>query len=126
MLCDRYDVTAGRVDAGGGLNGALLRAGLADEISVVVAPYLAAGASAGQPALIPGSMGTFSYMLAGIEGGGAFYSTCHGAGRVMSRHQALCTSAGCRCGSGWRRPASRCAAHQRGAWPRKHPRPARM
>ena len=43
---------------------------------------------AGQPVLIPGSMGTYSYVLAGIEGGGAFASTCHGAGRVMSRHQA--------------------------------------
>ena len=43
----------------------------------------------GQPVLIPGSMGTFSYVLAGIPGGGAFASTCHGAGRVMSRHQAL-------------------------------------
>ena len=49
---------------------------------------------AGQPVLIPGSMGTFSYVLAGIEGGGAFYSTCHGAGRVMSRHQALHTVSG--------------------------------
>jgi len=49
---------------------------------------------AGQPVLIPGSMGTFSYVLAGIEGGGAFYSTCHGAGRVMSRHQALRTVSG--------------------------------
>jgi tRNA-splicing ligase RtcB (3'-phosphate/5'-hydroxy nucleic acid ligase) len=45
-------------------------------------------AEAGQPVLIPGSMGTASYVLAGTEGGGAFYSTCHGAGRVMSRHQA--------------------------------------
>ena len=44
---------------------------------------------AGQPVLIPGSMGTFSYVLTGIRGGGAFASTCHGAGRVMSRHQAL-------------------------------------
>jgi 2,5-diamino-6-(ribosylamino)-4(3H)-pyrimidinone 5'-phosphate reductase len=35
-----------RVDAGGGLNGALLRAGLADEVSVVIAPYLAARAAA--------------------------------------------------------------------------------
>jgi tRNA-splicing ligase RtcB len=43
----------------------------------------------GQPVLIPGSMGTFSYVLAGVPGGGAFCSTCHGAGRVMSRHQAL-------------------------------------
>ena len=42
----------------------------------------------GQPVLIPGSMGTYSYVLAGIPGGGAFASTCHGAGRVMSRHQA--------------------------------------
>jgi tRNA-splicing ligase RtcB len=48
----------------------------------------------GQPVLIPGSMGTCSYVLAGIPGGGAFASTCHGAGRVMSRHQALRTVSG--------------------------------
>jgi len=45
-------------------------------------------------------MGTFSYVLAGIEGGGAFYSTCHGAGRVMSRHQAARTVSGTQL---WRR-----------------------
>ncbi len=43
---------------------------------------------AGQPVLIPGSMGTSSYVLTGVTGGGAFFSTCHGAGRVMSRHHA--------------------------------------
>jgi len=43
----------------------------------------------GQPVLIPGSMGTASYVLAGVEGGGAFHSTCHGAGRAMSRHAAM-------------------------------------
>ena len=43
---------------------------------------------AGQPVLIPGSMGTASYVLAGVPGGGAFGSACHGAGRRMSRHQA--------------------------------------
>src|SRR5574341_1591125 len=42
----------------------------------------------GQPVLVPGSMGTASYVLAGVPGGGAFWSTCHGAGRRMSRHQA--------------------------------------
>ncbi|MGH3328975.1 MAG: RtcB family protein [Streptomycetales bacterium] len=42
----------------------------------------------GQPVLIPGSMGTSSYVLTGVAGGGAFFSTCHGAGRVQSRHQA--------------------------------------
>ncbi len=42
----------------------------------------------GQPVLIPGSMGTASHVLAGVEGGGAFHSTCHGAGRAMSRHAA--------------------------------------
>lgn len=43
----------------------------------------------GQPVIIPGSMGTASYVLAGTEKGEeAFYSTCHGAGRTMSRHAA--------------------------------------
>jgi tRNA-splicing ligase RtcB (3'-phosphate/5'-hydroxy nucleic acid ligase) len=42
----------------------------------------------GQPVLIPGSMGTASYVLRGVIGGGAFASTCHGAGRVQSRTQA--------------------------------------
>jgi len=45
---------------------------------------------AGQPVLIPGSMGTASYVLIGTkEGEEAFYSTCHGAGRTMSRHAAI-------------------------------------
>jgi tRNA-splicing ligase RtcB (3'-phosphate/5'-hydroxy nucleic acid ligase) len=57
----------------------------------------------GQPVLIGGSMGTHSYVLAGgtrsasaFDRGGpeaeperAFSSACHGAGRAMSRHQAL-------------------------------------
>ncbi|MEV5545221.1 RtcB family protein [Streptomyces sp. NPDC052309] len=42
----------------------------------------------GQPVLIPGTMGTASYVLAGVPEGDAFFSTCHGAGRVMSRHRA--------------------------------------
>jgi tRNA-splicing ligase RtcB len=46
---------------------------------------------AGQPVLIGGSMGTFSYVLAGTQASEAlaFSSACHGAGRAMSRHQAL-------------------------------------
>jgi len=44
----------------------------------------------GQPVLIPGDMGTESYLLKGTkESEETFGSTCHGAGRVMSRHQAL-------------------------------------
>jgi tRNA-splicing ligase RtcB (3'-phosphate/5'-hydroxy nucleic acid ligase) len=42
----------------------------------------------GQPTLVPGSMGTGSYVLTGVEGGAAFHSACHGAGRTMSRKQA--------------------------------------
>jgi tRNA-splicing ligase RtcB (3'-phosphate/5'-hydroxy nucleic acid ligase) len=42
----------------------------------------------GQPVLIPGSVDTSSYVLAGVPGGGAFASACHGAGRMLSRHQA--------------------------------------
>ncbi len=43
----------------------------------------------GQPVLIPGSMGTASHVLVGVDGGDAFASTAHGAGRTMSRHAAL-------------------------------------
>jgi tRNA-splicing ligase RtcB len=42
----------------------------------------------GQPVLVPGSMGTASWVLVGTPAGGAFHSTCHGAGRTMSRHAA--------------------------------------
>jgi tRNA-splicing ligase RtcB len=42
----------------------------------------------GQPVLIPGTMGTSSYVLVGVAGGAGFASTCHGAGRRQSRHQA--------------------------------------
>jgi tRNA-splicing ligase RtcB (3'-phosphate/5'-hydroxy nucleic acid ligase) len=46
-------------------------------------------AAVGQPVLIPGTMGTASYVLAGVPDGGAWYSSCHGAGRVRSRHGAV-------------------------------------
>lgn len=44
----------------------------------------------GQPVLIPGDMGRYSYVLVGTEKAYAetFGSTCHGAGRRMSRRQA--------------------------------------
>ncbi len=45
-------------------------------------------AAVGQPVLIPGTMGTASYVLAGVPDNPAFSSTAHGAGRVQSRHQA--------------------------------------
>lgn len=49
--------------------------------------------AAGQPVLIGGSMGTGSYVLAGEATGEALAlsSACHGAGRAMSRHQAMKT-----------------------------------
>jgi tRNA-splicing ligase RtcB len=44
----------------------------------------------GQPVLIPGDMGRYSYVLTGTAGAyeETFGSTCHGAGRVMSRQAA--------------------------------------
>jgi tRNA-splicing ligase RtcB len=50
----------------------------------------------GQPVLIPGDMGTGSYVLAGTEKAftETFGSTCHGAGRLMSRTQATKASRG--------------------------------
>lgn len=46
--------------------------------------------SIGQPVFVPGSMGTSSWVLVGSSGSmeKAFGSCCHGAGRVLSRHQA--------------------------------------
>jgi tRNA-splicing ligase RtcB len=45
----------------------------------------------GQPVIIPGDMGRASYVLVGTEKAmqETFGSSCHGAGRVMSRHQAI-------------------------------------
>jgi tRNA-splicing ligase RtcB len=44
----------------------------------------------GQPVIIPGTMGTASYILAGIEKSKeAWHTVCHGAGRTMSRHRAI-------------------------------------
>ncbi|MBA3349376.1 MAG: RtcB family protein, partial [Actinobacteria bacterium] len=47
-------------------------------------------AGCGQPVMVPGSMGTASYVLAGLDGarGRSFSSACHGAGRLMSRTKA--------------------------------------
>ena len=47
----------------------------------------AAYQAVGQPVLIPGSMGTASWVLVGAEGAmrETFGTTCHGAGRLMSR-----------------------------------------
>jgi tRNA-splicing ligase RtcB len=44
----------------------------------------------GQPVLIGGTMGTYSYVMVGTEKGEdlAFNSACHGAGRAMSRKKA--------------------------------------
>jgi tRNA-splicing ligase RtcB len=43
----------------------------------------------GHPVLVPGTMGTASYVMVGVAGNDAFSSAAHGAGRVWSRHQAL-------------------------------------
>jgi tRNA-splicing ligase RtcB len=53
-------------------------------------------ASSGQPVIIPGSMGTPSFLLHGTELAmeKTFGSTCHGAGRVMSRTKAKATLSG--------------------------------
>jgi tRNA-splicing ligase RtcB len=44
----------------------------------------------GQPVIIPGDMGRYSYVLCGMEGSmlETFGSACHGAGRVLSRAEA--------------------------------------
>jgi tRNA-splicing ligase RtcB len=45
----------------------------------------------GQPVIVPGDMGRYSFLLVGTEGAmkQTWGSTCHGAGRLMSRHEAI-------------------------------------
>jgi len=47
--------------------------------------------SVGQPVIVPGDMGTGSFVLKGMAGAmrDSFGSSCHGAGRVMSRQKAI-------------------------------------
>jgi tRNA-splicing ligase RtcB len=49
----------------------------------------------GQPVLVPGDMGRMSYILSGAQGAReTFFSACHGAGRLLSRHEAKKRSRG--------------------------------
>ncbi|MFH1195294.1 MAG: RtcB family protein [bacterium] len=52
--------------------------------------------TAGQPVLIPGDMGRYSFIAAGTSKAmeETFGSACHGAGRVQSRHKALAAAKG--------------------------------
>jgi tRNA-splicing ligase RtcB len=56
----------------------------------------AAYRAVGQPVLVPGDMGRCSYVLVGTEKAmsDTFGSACHGAGRLMSRQQAIRNSQG--------------------------------
>ena len=79
----------------------------------------------GQPVLIPGTMGTCSYVLVGTAPGDAFSSTAHGAGRVQSRHQAARQISGRQLRQQLERRVRSCAARPGGAWPRRCRRPTR-
>ncbi len=50
----------------------------------------------GQPVIVPGDMGRYSFVLVGTDKAmrDTFGSACHGAGRVMSRHQAMKSARG--------------------------------
>jgi tRNA-splicing ligase RtcB len=50
----------------------------------------------GQPVLVPGNMGSASYVLMGTEKAmnESFGSSCHGAGRALSRHKAIAKGKG--------------------------------
>ena len=51
-------------------------------------PAVAISARRGEPGLIPGSMGTASYVVAGLGNPVSLMSAPHGAGRVFSRSKA--------------------------------------
>jgi len=81
-------------------------------------------AAVGQPVLIPGTMGTASYVLAGVPDNPAFFSTAHRAGcRAVTRPRATPTLT--RYAEASRNPASSSAAAPPGDSPRKNPGPTR-
>lgn len=61
---------------------------LADGTEAIVHRKGATPAHAGEPGIIPGSMTTAAYLVAGKGVGDALYSASHGAGRAMSRQKA--------------------------------------
>ena len=81
----------------------------------------------GQPVLIPGSMGTASWVLRGVADNPAFATAAHGAGRLMSRSAAKKTRSGREV---MRRPggrrASRCARARCRCWPKRRRSPTRI
>ena len=79
----------------------------------------------GQPVLIPGTMGTASYVLMGVPDNPAFLSTAHGAGRVQSRTRPPATPRATRCAGASNRPGSSSAAAPNGGSPRRSPSPIR-
>ena len=70
----------------------------------------------GQPVIVPGDMGRYSFVLVGTEVAmrETFGSTCHGAGRVMSRTAAVKAARGRRIGDELRQRGvvARAAGHQ--------------
>jgi tRNA-splicing ligase RtcB len=81
----------------------------------------------GQPVLVPGSMGTASYVLVGLAGSEAraFASTCHGAGRAMSRTQAKKRMSGQELRRSLEREGVTLAPAHWGSWPRRRRTPTR-
>jgi tRNA-splicing ligase RtcB len=59
-----------------------------DDVELIVTRKGAIRAGAGQLGLIPGSMGTGSYVVRGLGNADSMYSASHGAGRKMSRAKA--------------------------------------
>ena len=84
-------------------------------------------AAIGQPVIIPGSMGTASWVLAGQAGSmeHSFGTTCHGAGRMMSRTAAVKLAAGRRIDKELAAIGIVARAGARRAWPRNNPRRTR-
>ncbi len=82
----------------------------------------------GQPVLVPGSMGTSSWVLVGTQASmlQSFGSTCHGAGRMMSRHEAKRQVRGETLKGSWKRRASKFEPARCRGWQKKRQEPTKM
>lgn len=93
-----YDVAhnIAKRETHGGVNVVMHRKGATRAFGPNHPDIPAAYRDVGQPVFVPGTMGTASYVLVGTTEGmsQAFGTSCHGAGRRMSRHEAKRTVSG--------------------------------
>ena len=124
-----YDVAhnTAKIERHGNRNLCVHRKGATRAFGPSASELPAAYRGVGQPVLIPGSMGTASFVLVGTDQAAelTWSSSCHGAGRAMSRGAAKRAITGQELRRQLAARGSWCAARPTPSWPRRRRWPTR-